>query len=267
MNAKFNIGNLAIFIENYLFPFLFGYYAYKSCHFLYRNYDLTTEIIGLLRGGVFYLDYISHLSDIFYNMLLMFFNLLIVWALLIRKNLYQRPEGFLEYFLPLLGTFSYLSYSLLPYLPKKWNLILFPQSSLLYLSVIGSFISIVGLIISCLATYDLRRSFGVFVQVRQIITKGTYRHVRHPIYLGYIFIFTGFLLIMPRVYNLIIALISTLLAILRAIIEERKLAAFSPAYVKYMSTTPMIFPVKFKRIENAIRDENTRDKTSSEQTG
>ncbi len=247
--VKFELSRLAIFIESYLFPFLFGYYAYRSCHFLYENYEVAFEITGLLREGIFHIQYIGHLSNIFYNILLILFNILIIWALLIRKNLYRRPEGFLEFFLPLLGTFSYLSFNLLPYMPKKWNFILFPQDSLLYLSAIGSFISIVGLIIACLATYDLRRSFGVFIQVRQIITAGTYKHVRHPIYLGYIFIFTGFLLIMPRVYNLIIALISTSLSILRAIIEEKKLAAFSPVYVEYMSRTPMIFPTRFNRRE------------------
>jgi len=247
MAPKVSISSFAILVESYLFPFLFGYYAFKSCRFLCLNYRIILEIVHRIRVGGVHLQYIGLISDILYSALLMLFNILIIWALLTRKNLYEKPEGFLELFLPLAGTFFYLSYNFLQYIPKKWNIVLVPQNSLLHLSAIGSFVSVGGLVIACLGTYDLRRSYGVFVQVRQIITERTYRHVRHPIYSGYILILIGFLLIVPKCYNFILTVTAIWITILRAIIEEKKLAAFSPGYREYMSRTPMIFPITLNR--------------------
>ena len=58
--------------------------------------------------------------------------------------------------------------------------------------------------------------------------------------------FAGFLLIIPRFYNLVITLVSAGLTIARALLEERKLARFSPEYQAYMEKTPMLFPIKWR---------------------
>jgi protein-S-isoprenylcysteine O-methyltransferase Ste14 len=237
---------LAILAETYLFPLLFSYYVYENWLALSEGYDFLVEIILRLRAGAaMTIQYLNFLSETLYRLLLIFFNLLIIWALLIRKDLRRRPEGWLEYLLPCAGTFSYLCYNILPYLPKGWNFMLAPPHTTSYLSLVGSVIGLCGLTVSCLGTYDLRRSFGIFVQVRRIITVGTFKYVRHPIYLGYLFVFVGFLLIVPRLYNLLITLLSIGLTVLRAMIEERKLAMASPEYRSYMRKTPMFCPLRW----------------------
>jgi protein-S-isoprenylcysteine O-methyltransferase Ste14 len=243
----FDLSTLAILAESYLFPILFGYYAYRSGLFLYEKSDFLYEIILRLRaGGGFTVQYLNFVSRFLYHGMLLVFNLLIVWSLLIRRKLQRKPEGSLELILPLAGTFSYLCYSVAPYLPTDWDLELAPIGLRLSLAAIGSIVNLLGVLICCLATYDLRRSFGVFVQVRPIVTRGLYRYVRHPIYLGYLFMFVGFLLIIPRFYNLVITLLSAGFTVARALLEERKLARFSPEYRAYMEQTPMLFPIKWR---------------------
>jgi len=245
--TRFDLSTLAILAESYLFPALFGYYAYRSGLFLYQKADFLYEIALRLRAdGGFTVQYLNFVSRFLYYGLLLIFNLLIVWSLLIRKKLRRKPEGALELLLPLAGTFSYLCYSIVPYLPTQWDLPLTPTAWRLSLTAIGSLLNLCGVLICCLATYDLRRSFGVFVQVRAIVTRGLYRYVRHPIYLGYLFMFLGFLLIIPRLYNLIITLLSVGFTVGRALLEERKLARFSPDYRAYMEETPMLFPIKWR---------------------
>ena len=245
--TRFDLSTLAILAESYLFPILFGYYAYRSGLFLYEKYDFLHEIILRLRaGGGFTVQYLNFISRFLYDGMLLVFNLLIVWSLLIRKKLHHKPEGPLELILPLAGTFSYLCYSIVSYLPANWDLQLAPGELRLSLTATGSIVNLCGVLICCVATYDLRRSFGVFVQVRPIVTRGLYRCVRHPIYLGYLFMFAGFLLIIPRLYNLVITLISAGFTVGRAFLEERKLARYSPEYRAYMDQTPMLFPIRSK---------------------
>ncbi len=246
-NTRFDLSTLAILVESYLFPILFGYYAYRSGLFLYEKYDFLSEVVLRLRaGGGFTVQYLNFISRFLYNGMLMIFNLLIVWSLLIRKKLQRKPEGPLELFLPLAGTFSYLCYSVIPYLPADWDFLLAPAGLRLSLTAVGSVVNLIGVLLCCVATYDLRRSFGVFVQVRPIVTRGLYRYVRHPIYLGYLFMFVGFLLIIPRLYNLVITLLSTGFTVGRALLEERKLARFAPEYQAYREQTPMLFPIKWR---------------------
>ncbi len=244
---RFDLSTLAILAESYLFPILFGYYACRSGLFLVERYDFLYEILLRLKaGGGFTIQYLNFISRFLYNGMLLIFNLLIVWSLLIRKKLHRKPEGSLELILPLAGTFSYLCYSIVPYLPTDWDLRLAPVELQLWLTAIGSIVNLFGVLLCCLATYDLRRSFGVFVQVRPIVTRGLYRYVRHPIYLGYLFMFAGFLLIIPRLYNLVITLLSAGFTVGRAFLEERKLARYKPEYRAYMEQTPMLFPITWR---------------------
>ena len=93
-----------------------------------------------------------------------------------------------------------------------------------------------------MATYQLRFSFSVFVEVRDIVSKGLYRFVRHHIYFGYVIAFTGFLLIMPCQGELFLYIASMSVTLYRAHLEERKLIASSDDYRVYVKRTPFILP-------------------------
>ena len=82
--------------------------------------------------------------------------------------------------------------------------------------------------------------------MREIVVKGPYRYVRHPIYLGYVCIFGGLMLVNASPAILSLVPIHFLLIIYRAHLEETRLAESSASYREYMKRTGFIFP-KFRR--------------------
>ncbi len=244
MKVKINsiVSDLAIFIENVLFPIIFFYFAYENLLFVYTNYTLAFGIFTRIIWQDFDTQDLIFISDFLASAGLIFFDLLVAFGLLIRKNLYQKPEGIVEIFLPVIDTFFYLFYNLLPYLPGKWNFLLIPKNFFLSFCIFGSFMVISGVAISTVATYNLRYSYGIFVQVRRIVTDGLYRSVRHPIYLGYLIYAFGLGILNPRLYYAVLVLISFSVTISRAHAEEKKLVKFCPEYSQYSKKTPFLFP-------------------------
>jgi len=82
--------------------------------------------------------------------------------------------------------------------------------------------------------------------VRDVVTQGLYRYVRHPMYLGHIMTHIGFFFIAPRVCALILSAALLLITLFRAKLEEKKLARNSDEYREYIKTTPFIIPHKMK---------------------
>ncbi len=90
----------------------------------------------------------------------------------------------------------------------------------------GAFLMVAGLA-------SLNRSFGIVAANREIKTRGLYRVVRHPIYMSYVFLYTGYLFANWSPTNL--AIFATLLAaIALRVIEEEKLLSQDPEYRAYM---------------------------------
>ncbi|MCX5707781.1 MAG: DUF1295 domain-containing protein [Candidatus Omnitrophica bacterium] len=144
--------------------------------------------------------------------------------------------------IPLITTFFYLMYSFSKGLPPQWNSVLFSENYLLSLRIFGVFFALLGILISTMATLNLKRSFGIFVQVRKVETQGLYRQVRHPIYLGYVINWLALCLLEPKAYNLLLTLITIPLTFYRAHLEEKELAEYSSEYREYIKKTPFIFP-------------------------
>ena len=96
----------------------------------------------------------------------------------------------------------------------------------------GGFLVVVGFGIAVGAQLSLRRSFGVVAANRGVKTLGLYRGVRHPMYLGYLLTYSGFMLMNPSVWNVAIYAASTACQLWRIDAEERVLSA-DPAYLQF----------------------------------
>jgi protein-S-isoprenylcysteine O-methyltransferase Ste14 len=74
------------------------------------------------------------------------------------------------------------------------------------------------------AKLSLGRAFGLLPAVRSIVTRGAYRVVRHPIYLGYLVSHSGFLLSHASLHNLLVYVGLYVLQWMRIEREERWLS-------------------------------------------
>ncbi|TXH03624.1 MAG: isoprenylcysteine carboxylmethyltransferase family protein [Nevskiaceae bacterium] len=91
----------------------------------------------------------------------------------------------------------------------------------------------VGIALQIVSKLYLGRSFGLLPANRGIVSRGPYRWVRHPIYLGYFINHLGFLLSTWSPYNAAIYLALYGFQVFR-ILEEEKLLRASPDYATYM---------------------------------
>ncbi len=81
--------------------------------------------------------------------------------------------------------------------------------------------------------------------IKKLVTSGIYAKIRHPIYLGRIFLNIGFLVIFPILPMLIVAIVFVILWYLLALYEEMILTyKFGNKYKKYKKKVPMFIPKK-----------------------
>jgi protein-S-isoprenylcysteine O-methyltransferase Ste14 len=95
------------------------------------------------------------------------------------------------------------------------------------------------LLVSFLA---LGRCFGLLPEARGLVTRGPYRLVRHPIYLGEFGALLGLVLASPTTRNLVLAVAFVVAQTIRMRLEERELADVFPEYGAYAAGTPRFIP-------------------------
>jgi protein-S-isoprenylcysteine O-methyltransferase Ste14 len=101
---------------------------------------------------------------------------------------------------------------------------------------IGVPLLLMGFGLQLWAKLVLRRSFGIVPANRGVKASGPYRFVRHPMYLGYVTVHIGFLLLAPSLLNVCIYVASFVVQLFRILAEERLLCT-DPAYEAYRSQT------------------------------
>jgi protein-S-isoprenylcysteine O-methyltransferase Ste14 len=97
---------------------------------------------------------------------------------------------------------------------------------------VGAAIQLSGLVLLAIALLSLRRSFAVVPGNRGIQQGGSYRLVRHPVYLSELTLFLGVVLVNPTWLNGAIWVCECVLQLARARAEECFLAA-DPLYRAY----------------------------------
>jgi protein-S-isoprenylcysteine O-methyltransferase Ste14 len=95
-------------------------------------------------------------------------------------------------------------------------------------------VSAAGLLVIITGKLTLGRSFGLLPANRGVVCQGIYTVVRHPIYAGYLVTHAAFLLAHPTPWNAALLVASDTALLVRAVYEERTLAA-DAAYADYMT--------------------------------
>ena len=88
----------------------------------------------------------------------------------------------------------------------------------------------------------LGRCFGLLPEARGLVTRGPYRLVRHPVYLGEFGAMAGLLIASSTARNLGVAVAFVAAQAVRMRLEERALADEFPEYASYAGQTPRLLP-------------------------
>jgi protein-S-isoprenylcysteine O-methyltransferase Ste14 len=149
----------------------------------------------------------------------------LILAFLIRTVPVDRSRGLAEVALP--GVGALLPFALLFSAPASFVV----RNTNLYRGVFWIMALATGLTVW--GMWNLRRSFSITVEARQLVTTGAYRFVRHPVYLGEICAALAVTLWRFSVINLALFCLFTALQMVRARMEETKLELNFPEYGQY----------------------------------
>lgn len=221
----------AVYGERYLISIIFLALAAQRLHGL-----LTAT--GAERAAIQADPFTTIIRQVIWVQLYVYWGVL----LLLGRRVTALPEKFSEVLLPIATTFFFLVYSAVPWFPVWVRENVCPpgwQGSCATASLV---LNLVGMWIVVWAAVHLGRSFGVLVEMRQLVLEGAYKWVRHPMYAGDVLLLIGFALAnFSAAYFLLVPLHIGLL-LYRARLEEARLAACSPEYADYRRKTGFIFP-------------------------
>ena len=109
------------------------------------------------------------------------------------------------------------------------------------------------LISGIFAKYGLGIVFGEVHEKPEVIEKGVFKIVRHPIYLGSILLYLGLILLTCSIASAILWIIIIIFYFYISKYEEKLLLKeFGKEYENYMERVPMLIPLKFKKEINTI---------------
>ena len=97
----------------------------------------------------------------------------------------------------------------------------------------GQVIVLTAIFLSTATLFNLGRSFGILIAVRDIKTRGLYSIIRHPMYFMDILWRVGMVLTWPHPVNLGVFVLSSAAYVYRAMLEEKYLSS-QPEYREYM---------------------------------
>jgi protein-S-isoprenylcysteine O-methyltransferase Ste14 len=98
---------------------------------------------------------------------------------------------------------------------------------------IGDLLLVIGICIQIAGILSLNKSFGIVPANRGLRTGGMYGIVRHPMYLGYMLVYLGYLMENLLLWNVLIFFLAVIMQFLRISNEERFLAR-DKVYRHYM---------------------------------
>lgn len=109
--------------------------------------------------------------------------------------------------------------------------------------VAGEVVALVSCAFLLASVLALGTCFGVLPEARGLVTRGPYRLVRHPVYLGELGACAGLVLGAPSAWNLTAAAVLLGAQLVRMRLEERALETEFPEYAAYAAHTPRLIPM------------------------
>jgi protein-S-isoprenylcysteine O-methyltransferase Ste14 len=114
-------------------------------------------------------------------------------------------------------------------------------------AIFGLVLLILGTVVNIMGRFALGRNWDnqvVIYEDHKLVIGGVYRVVRHPLYAGLIWMFTGASLVFQNWAALLATVFMFLPAMFyRAKLEEKALVAQFPTYADYRNQTGMFFPI------------------------
>ena len=113
--------------------------------------------------------------------------------------------------------------------------------------ILGIIIAVAGISFRQYSIHILGKYFRTTVEIdeaHEVIQNGPYKYIRHPSYSGFIIFFIGYGLIMQNWYGLVIASVSSILALLYRIrVEELEMErGLGQEYIDYQKKTKKLIP-------------------------
>jgi protein-S-isoprenylcysteine O-methyltransferase Ste14 len=234
------VARFLVAVEKYVLPLVFAFLAWVRFQYLQDQYMAWRSIeshpvIRAFMPGTFFADTARQ----FLIFTLLAFT---VVTLLFNRPAVSLPDKLKHVMVPLAGSYYVALYAAIRYFPPWMRENVLADGLRGPAAVAGLGLSIVGYAIAIWAMIYLRRSFALFVSVRDVVTRGPYRLVRHPIYSGYLLDAAGLLLTSGSIGMLILCAGHVTLLVIRARMEEDMLAETDPAYRSYFGRTGAFFP-------------------------
>jgi protein-S-isoprenylcysteine O-methyltransferase Ste14 len=178
-------------------------------------------------------------------------------AYLVRRPLKQAAQGYMEWILPffcaglpfVLMMFPQWLYPLgwkhWPSFCEHW---IWPVVNSFggRENAFGLWIMAFGELITIWGMLSLRGNFSIATEVRDWVSTGPYRWIRHPLYSGEIMSVWGYALYWPSPWALGGALLFQVVQTWRAQLEENKLISVYPQYAKFQMETGRFVPLVYK---------------------
>ena len=106
----------------------------------------------------------------------------------------------------------------------------------------GELVALVSCAWLLASVLTLGRCFGVLPEARGLVTRGPYRVVRHPMYVGELGLCLGLVIAAPSAWNAGVFAVFALAQATRMRLEERALTNEFPEYARYATSTARFIP-------------------------
>ena len=231
--------NSRFYTENIVFITLTGYFTV----------DKILHVLNLLRE-VDHIDNVIYIIPLLMNKLIfIILNILYIYAFATRTKPKVMASNLLETVLPVISSFFLIFYNLdfvsggvaQPFRPYFTYFVWGGLALMIMCGVMGFY-----------SISHLRRSFAVFIDVRDIVQSGPYNYIRHPLYTASTLGILGMAAWNFNTSFLLLAAIHIGTLVWRAFLEERKLNAHDASYHEYMKRTGRFLP-RFSRHKLGVK--------------